>query len=139
MAWIDTSYVDNAIGSTVRAAVTGSSQTVFDQFEAMARARVKESASVAGYSLPDSNVTDQLKDLCCGVWIVLAYAMREGLRVPEQYRDIMYRLAMVASGQAQLSGYTPSSRDGVGGATFSATSGTDSRPQQFARSKLTQW
>lgn len=139
MAWIDSTYVDNAIGSTVRSAVTGASSTVFDQFEAAARARVQEAASVAGYSLPDSGVTDQLKDLCCGIWIILAYGDRKGLQVPERFRDVLYRLDMVSNGKARLVGYTPSSRDGIGGSSFSATSGADGRPQQMSRTKLNQW
>lgn len=139
MAWIDSTYVDNAITSTVRSAVTGASSTVFDQYEQAARARVKEAASIAGYTLPDTTSSDQLKDLCCGVWIVLAYAGRKGLRVPDQYRDIFYRLDMIAKGTARLVDYTPSSRDGIGGSTFSATTGTDSRPQQLSRKALTNW
>lgn len=138
MAWIDTDYVDNAIGSTVRSAIAPSG-AVFTQLEAQARARVKEAASVAGYSLPDTTSSDQLKDLCLGVFILLTYAQRKGLRVPEQYRDTFYRLDMIANGKARLVDYTPSSRDGVGGSTFSATSGTDARTQQLSRSKLTQW
>ena len=139
MAWIDTTYVDNAIGSTVRTAVTNSSSTVFDQFEEAARARVKEAASIAGYSLPDTTTSAQLKDLCCGVWVTLAYGTRKGLVVPERFRDVIYRLDLVASGKARLVDYTPSSRDGIGGSTFSATTGTDGRPQQMSRKALSQW
>jgi hypothetical protein len=138
MAWIDTDYVDNAIGSTVRSAIAPTAG-VFNQWEAAARARVKEAASVAGYSLPDTTSSDQLKDLCLGVWIVLTYAGRKGLRVPEQYRDVFYRLDLIANGKARLVDYTPSSRDGIGGSSFSATSGTNARPQQFSRSKLSNW
>ena len=138
MAWIDTTYVANAITSTVQTVVAPTGD-VFDQLEAQARARVKEAASVAGYSLPDTTSSAQLKDLCLGVFIVLAYAQRKGLRVPEQYRDTFYRLDMIANGKAKLVDYVPSSRDGIGGSSFSATSGTNSRPQQFSRGKLSQW
>lgn len=141
MAWIDSTYVDNAIGSTVRAAIDGGSSTVFTQIETQARVRIKEIAATRGYELGDTTTSDQLKDLCCGVWIVIGLGMRKGIRyqVPAQYQDIGERLNALKSGDLRLLDYTPSSRDGIGGASFSATTGTNGRPQQMSRKALTQW
>lgn len=138
MAYIDTTYVDNAIGSDVRSAVAPTT-AAFNQFEAAARARIKEAASGAGYTLGDTTTSAQVQDLTLGVFIILSYSQTKGITVPPEFRDTFYRLDDIRTGKAKLIDYTPSSRDGVGGATFSATSGTSGRPQVFDRKSTSQW
>jgi hypothetical protein len=151
--WILSSYVDNLIGATQRAAVDGNSATVFDQFEAGARATVVSALQACGYEGPDANAaltagtitTAHLQKLTAGIWIRDAYANRKGITLPQVAQDAVAIInAMFADAANSTSlappvpGLTRSSTYGMGGAKFPTTSGIgdSSRPQMFSRSQL---
>lgn len=143
MAFIDTDYVDNAIGSDVRSNVAPDSNA-FDQFEAMARAKVKAACAFAGYELGDTTTNDMVKMLTLGQWVWIAYGARKGLEVPGAILDSLRLLDGVRQGEVPIPGLTPSSRDGVGGTKFSTTStnvasSVDTRPRMFGRKQLKTW
>ena len=152
--WITSSYVDNLIGSTQRAAVDGGSSTVFDQFELGARSTVISVLLACGYTdTPDGAsaltagtlTTGFLQKLTAGVWVRDAYASRKGITLPEIAQDAsailgaMLRDARNGTALAPpVPGLSRNVNDGLGGSTFQPTSGGGStaRPQVFSRTRL---
>jgi hypothetical protein len=152
--WILSSYVDNLIGATQRAAVDGGLSTVFDQFEAGARATVVSCLLANGYTdSPDGSTaltsgtltTAFLQKLTAGVWVRDAYANRKGISLPAVAQDAVAILnAMMADARNGTSlappipGLNRNTSAGLGGITVPPASGggVTSRPQMFSRSQL---
>lgn len=152
--WILSSYVDNLIGSTQRAAIDGGSATVFDQFELGARATVVSCLLANGYTdAPDGSAaltagtltTGFLQKLTAGIWCRDAYANRKGITLPQVAQDAISILnAMMADARNGTSlappvpGLSRNTAAGLGGALFPATSGTSdaARPTMFSRTSL---
>ena len=141
MAWIDSGYVDNLIGSTQRTAVAPTS-TVFNQFEASARVKVIAVMLYAGYPSPGETLTAGtdttafLQLLASAQWVREAYGNRKGIKAPPAVDDAFNLLAAVYEKRIPIPGLTPTSTGGYGGSRFSRSSGTAPRPQQFSRSKI---
>lgn len=147
--WITSSYVDNLIGATQRAAVDGGSSAVFDQFELGARSTVVSCLLACGYTdAPDGSTaltagtltTGFLQKLTAGVWCRDAYASRKGVSLPTIAQDAISILnAMVADARAgtrlapPVPGLSRNPGDGIAGGIFPSTT---SKPLQFSRSKL---
>lgn len=141
MAIIDTTYVDNSIGITVRQAVTGSSTTVFDQLEEMARVKVKAACLSAGYTIGDSETNATIKLLVLGQWMLLAYGLRKGIEIPPAIQDAINMLELVRTGKMPIPGLSPDPQDAVGGSKWSDSSqtSTSTRAPRFSRSELDSW
>lgn len=134
MAFIDTDYVDNAIGSSVRQKVAPSTEA-FDQYEAQARDIVKAACSIAGYSLSDTTTSDRVKLMTLGQWVVLAYGLQKGLEIPPSIRTAINLLELVRTGEVPLEG-VPTTKDAIGGVKFSDTTEGTGRDQKFGGRKL---
>jgi hypothetical protein len=131
MAWLTTGYVDNAITQPVRLAVSGSSQPVFDQFEEMARVKVRAALRNAGYPDPGATTTNEmLRLLCLGQWVLLAYGTRRGLEVPASIADAISMLELVRTGEMPIPDMEPLPRDAVGGVSATQV------PQLWSADKL---
>lgn len=138
MPFIDTTYVDNAIGTATRLAMAPNTGA-FLQYERQARAKVTAAAAVAGYSLATSSSNDLIRLMTLGQWYFFAGGLRKGLETPPAISDALDMLEQLRAGQLPVPGLTPSSRDGVSGVRFSATSGADGRPQYFSRKAMRTW
>lgn len=140
MALIDTSYVDNAIGTALRITVAPST-AAFNQYEEQARAVVQAAAQVAGYSVGNTSDNATVQLLALGQWYRFATGLRKGIEIPEPIQASIDQLALVRTGDLPIPGMSPSTRDGIGGVKFSDTDeNSDSgRPQYFSRSKLRTW
>lgn len=141
MAWIDTTYVDNLIGSSTRAAVAPNT-AVFNQFEGVARVKVLAVLQHAGYASPGTALTTGLDSthflrmLAAAQWCREAFGNRKGVKFPPAITDGFDLLNAVWDKKIPVPGLSPSTADGYGGSRFSPTTGTGARPQQFSRSKL---
>ena len=141
MAWLTTTYVDNLIGQSTRAAVAPTT-AVFNQFEGVARVKVIAVLQHAGYASPGtalttgSDSTHFLRMLAAAQWCREAFGNRKGVKFPPAITDGFDLLSAVWDKKIPVPGLSPSTADGYGGALFSATSGSGGRPQQFSRSKL---
>lgn len=141
MAWIDTTYVDNLIGSTQRTAVAPST-SVFNQFESSARSNVIAVLQYAGYASPGSTLTSGtdatafLQMLCAAQWCRSAFGNRKGLKFPPAITDAFELLNAVYEKRLPVPGMQPSTVGGYGGIRASATTGDSARAQEFSRSKL---
>ena len=133
MAFIDTDYVDNAVGSAVRSKVAPTSAE-FDQFEAQARDIVKAAAEIAGISLGDTTTSERVKFVTLGQWIILAYGLQKGLTLHPSINVAVNMLRAVEEGRLSLG--SPSTRDGTGGVKFSSTAEGTGRTQSFGGRKL---
>lgn len=138
MAFIDTTYVDNAIGTATRLALAPTT-AAFTQYEGQARSKVVATAAVAGYSLGTASSNDLVRLLTMGQWYFFAGGMRKGLEVPPAIADAIDMLDQLRGGQLPIPGLSPSARDGVSGVAFSATTGADGRPQYFSRRAMRTW
>jgi hypothetical protein len=142
MAYLSTTYVDNAIGTAVRLKVAPTTAS-FNQFEAMARMKVRAAGAMAGYSLPntDAGTSSQLQALALGQFVLLSFGTRKGLTISPFIADQINMLEMVRSGDMPLLDYTPNVRDAIGGVQFTSVDedDPDGRPQRFSRSELKEW
>lgn len=138
MAFIDTTYVDNAIGTATRLALAPTT-AAFTQYEGQARAKVRSAAAVSGYSLGTASSNDFVRLLTLGQWYFFAGGLRKGLEIPPALAESIDMLEAVRSGEMPIPGLDPSSRDGVSGVKFSATTGTSGRVQYFSRSAMKTW
>ncbi len=134
MAFIDTAYVGNAIGTAVRDRVAPTS-AAFDQYEAQARDIVKAAASIAGYALSDTTTSERVKLLTLGQWVVLAYGLQKGLEIPPSIQTAINMLELVRVGELPLDG-VPTTKDAIGGVKFSDTTEGTGRDQKFGGRKL---
>jgi hypothetical protein len=140
VAFIDTTYVDSAIGTSLRGALAPST-AAFNIYEKQARAAVQAAAQVAGYSIGNTSTNDMVQLLTLGQWFFFAAGMRKGIETPPAIQASIDKLAEVRDGRWPLPGLSPSTEDGVGGSKFSDTSETStaSRHAYFSRDKLRTW
>jgi hypothetical protein len=117
MAYIDTTYVDNALTSAVRLKLAPDS-TVFDQLVAMAEARVNSALEHAGYQAPIvGTASNDVKLATYGVFLKLAYA-RAQLDPPDRDEWLLSLADAIREGTYPVVGVTPSPSAGVGGVLF---------------------
>jgi hypothetical protein len=142
MAYLTTTYVDNAIGTAPRLKVAPNT-AVFNQFEVMARMKVRAAAAMVGYTLGNTDIgtSQQLAALALGQWVLLAFGARKGLTIQPFIADQINMLEMVRTGAMPLLDYVPETRDAIGGvkATSTDEDDPDGRPQRFSRSELEDW
>lgn len=132
MAYIDTTYVDNAITSAVRLKLTPDA-TVFDQIETMARARINSALNHRGISVPlTGTIPEDVKLATYGVWLRLAYG-RAQLDPPERYNWLLEIADAIIAGTFPIPSIAASPAAGVGGVLFtdSDSTTTDTVPQVF--------
>lgn len=157
MAWVDTDYVDNVLGSTQLRSILFSvggtfSATAFTQAEASARARVLSYIEQAGYSNPGETIDATtvsgalLADLVASLMIARAFARGRGIQWPPGIQDSVAAsladLESIRLGELPIPGMTASTTTGYGGVTTSVTSSstsTSTRPQVFSRDALKRW
>jgi hypothetical protein len=118
VAFIDQTYVNNAITSAVRAKVAPTDD-IFDQYEAQARAIVQAAAEIAGIALGDTTTSERVKFVTLGQWVILAYGLQKGLAIHPSIQTSINMLKAVEAGRLSLG--DASTRDGTGGVKFSNT------------------
>lgn len=135
-AYIDSTYVDNAIGSGVRAAYVDS--TALTQLINAASAVVKSAAKNSGHALGDTTSDDLVKLATFGVMLPMLYGVK-GSKVPDQFLVAVNIADSVITGKLPLLETTPSAETAVGGNSFteSDATATDSVPQIFGRGSMT--
>lgn len=146
MAWVDATYLNNAIG-TANVSALSLTGSVLTQYELDARSEVVSVIQYAGYSAPGPTMSTAasvsnafLRSLCAGVILQKAYAYRKGIRMSPEVADAITRasakLDAIYQKRLPVPGLTPSTRAGYGGSQFSPTTGDDGRPAVFSRAGL---
>jgi hypothetical protein len=140
MAFLTSGYVDLAVGTSTRVALSPTT-SAFVIHEGMARAAVQASAQVAGYSLGNTSTNDMVRLLTLSQWFHFAGGFRRGIDPPPVVREYFDKLTELREGKWPLPGLTPSTEDGIGGVQSSSTNESDAeaRVQYFSRTKLTSW
>ena len=148
MAWVDTTYLENAIGAGQVTAL-GLSGAVLTQYEESARATVSSVLLQAGYTPPGDTLTVGapstaiLQKLCFAVLVRDAYALRKGISLPEAssavINDAMKLLDAILDKRVRVPGLTANTRDGYGGVISSETSGSNSRQPRMGRNQTGNW
>lgn len=148
MAWIDSTYLQNMIGSSQVTAL-GLTGDVLTQYEASARATVLAVLQFAGYASPGDSLTAGqvstafLQKLTAAILLRDAYGMRKGIRLSSEAADLISQgvgmLDAVYAKKLPVPGMEPVAQNGYGGVRFSpsSSSSTNGRVSQFARDKLT--
>lgn len=147
MAWVDTTYIDNFIGSNQRQKLYVDSAgsydaTVFAQFELSARATVVSVMQYAGYPNPGATLssgevsTGFLQKLVSAVMVRDAYSSRKGIRlgkeVGDAITDSLAVLDAVYQKKLPIPGMEPVAKNGYGGVQFSPTTGDNARTKAFS-------
>ena len=146
MAWIGSTYLNNAIGSGLVSAL-GITGSVLTQYELDARAHVTSIIQYAGYTAPGPTMDSSasvanafLQSLACGYMLKKAYGVRKGIRmspdIADTINDTSARLNEIYNKRLPVPGLTASSRAGYGGLQVSPTTGDSARPQVFSRSSM---
>lgn len=140
MAWIDATYLQNAVGSSQVTAL-GLTSGVLTQYELEARSTVLAVLQYAGYPDPGDTLTAGtvttafLQKLVAAIVLRDAYALRTGIEISEQTQETISHgvslLDAVYNKRLPVPGLEPVARDGYGGVKFTPTSGTSARPQIF--------
>lgn len=140
MAIITAGYVDNAIGTSTRVALAGTSATSarFVQYQEQATSTVQSKALVAGYGIATNDTNVFVKQLVLGQWYVKALGWRKGMALPPNVATAINDLELVSTGDLPIPGKTPNARDAIGGVKFSETSktATTGRFQYFSRNEF---
>jgi hypothetical protein len=137
VAWIDGTYVQNAIGSAQGYALgllttsTGTTTTArFTQYELLARGRVLSAMQSAGYPLPaatltgaSDDVTDAfLRDMTAGIMFSTAYGMLPGIEISDATQAAINAgprmCAAVRDQKLQIPGLQPTAADAIDGSQF---------------------
>lgn len=130
-AYITTTDVDALIGTDVRQALfttptVAYSSTHFDRVVELASALVKSAAKNAGYTLGDTSTDELVKLATLAEFIKMAPANRKGIKVGAEFvAQFGGTMEAIRNGSLPLAA-DPDLVGGVGGATFSATTGTAS-------------
>lgn len=144
MAWLTTSYLDNAITTSARTAL-GLTGGVFAQYEAEARAVVSSALQYAGYSVPTTIDTSSvagafIAKMTAAHIINNAFQYRKGVRLPFDPQGTITEglmlLDAVHSKKLPVPGMTPDTLGGYGGTEGSPTTGSNARPSYFGPGKL---
>jgi hypothetical protein len=142
VAWVDATYLNNAIGSAQVTALglTGDRLT---QFELSARATVSSVLQYAGYALPSDTLesgtvtTAFLQRLTAAILLRDAFALVAGIQLPPDIRELISEgqgmLDGIYAKRLPIPGMQPDPANGYGGNRFSPTSSgtTGARPQVF--------
>lgn len=140
MAYLDSTYLNDALGSAVVTALCPSSD-VLSRVIAQASAKVDAALKMGGYELtsaePIANVPEIVKLAAMGQFVKLAYG-RHGRVPPEAYSEDINLLAGFRDGTIEITGFTQSTVRAVGGHTFSDTSETSDtgKPLVFRRDRM---
>lgn len=141
MAYIDNTYIENAIGNAEHTALFTDSGTLNTaartQLIASADARISDALAQAGYAPPATTTNVTIRDGSLGVYIRLAYG-RKGATVPEQFATITSLEERIGNGDLPVYGLDPSAIGAVGGSKFSESSSsvTGNRAPIFTRDNL---
>lgn len=144
MAWVTSSYLDNAITTAARTAL-GLTGSVLTQYEAAARSTVIATMQFAGYTPATSIDTSTdtgafLAKLVSALIIRDAYQYRKGVRLPFDpsgtISEGLFLLDAVHTKRLPIPGMEPSTLDGYGGGASSPSVGTFARPSYFGAGKL---
>jgi hypothetical protein len=153
MAYIDQTILEDSLGVSVVAELTGSDADTLTRLIAHASARVRTALQIGGYTaaVPEtvyaSNASDcpaEIVELTSRVWKRIAYARRD-LSIPEdQIREIDAELADLREGRIEIKGLTRATTRAPGGidrteTSTSVTVANGSRPQIFSRTRMTGW
>ena len=137
MAYIDTTYVDNAISQALRQKLTPDTAS-FNQLVSMAEAEINSALKSAGYPAPITGTApDDVKLATFGAFLRLAYG-RAQLDPPLRYAPILDAGAQIRAGTYPILSMTPSAAAGVGGVTFTESDARleTSAPQVFGAAFL---
>lgn len=140
MAWIDKTYLDNAIGTDQAQALgledsLGALTARFDQYELDGRSTVLSVLQYAGYSGVNSTLTDSddtatvlnafLKKLAFAILIQDAYSMLPGISMSQELRQAvtsgLTMLEEVYQKRLPPPGMTPDTANGYGGSQFNTS------------------
>ena len=141
MAYIDDTYIENAIGEAEHDALytdAGVLNTAArTQNIASADKAVADALAQAGYAAPSGATNVTVNDASLGVYVVRSYG-RKGIPVPEQFKDAIAIVNAIANGDRPVSGLDPSAIGAVGGSVFSESSSsvTPNRAPIFTRDNL---
>lgn len=146
MAWVDSTYLGNALGTSLRDALFPSSD-VIDQYELTARATVCSVMQYAGYAAPSVTLTSGtvtsgfLQKLLVAIMCRDAAAIRKGITLPSAVSEGLVMLDQVYQRKLPIPGLEPEAEHGYGGVRFSPTSAsaTGARPQIMSRDALTKF
>lgn len=134
-AFIDATFIENAIGSAEYDAMTESTASIGTQLISQASALVASVLEGAGYSYGYTSVTapDLVKTATLGAILPMLYG-RKQLQVPSGYHVHMNVFEKIRTGELAIPGVDPDDeRDAVGGVKFtdSSTTSTDGKPRIF--------
>lgn len=144
MAWLDGTYLQNAVGSpqgyslgllTTNSGTTTTSR--FDQYELLARARVTGVLQFAGYPAPSATLSSAssadvtnafLRQIACSILLNDCYALVPGIKITsEAQASIRVGLTMldaVYDKRLPVPGLTATAIDGYGGNQFNINTNT---------------
>lgn len=144
MAWVDSTYLGYALGTSLRDALFPTSDVV-DQYELTARATVVSVLQYAGYADPGATLTSGtvtsafLQKLLVAIMARDAAATRKGITLPSAVSEGLAMLDQVYSRKLPIPGLQPDPAHGYGGVRFSPSEGTGARPPVFGRGDLTRF
>lgn len=151
MAYVTETILEEAHGADVVAELTGSDADVLARLIDYASARVRAALQIGGYTaaVPEtvyltdaSDCPDEIVELASRVWKRIAFTRRD-LSIPEdQIREIDQELADIRDGRIEIKGLARATVRAPGGidkteASLSVSVADGSRPQVFARSRMT--
>lgn len=146
-SYLTATYVNQYITSAVRislfdddedGSLSASEIAAFDELVTGASEQARAYAENAGYVPGDSTTSRILKKATLGIFLIEAYQRRQQ-NVPEQFATLLSLAEELRTGALEIYDLTPTTRDAVGGSSFTETdsSVSGSREQKFSRSKLT--
>lgn len=135
VAFIDSTYIDNAITTQTHSALTGGSSNVDNQYIALACAKVVECARRAGYATltaatvltPYPESQPVLQACALFVYVKMAKSMRRSVTIPKDVLAFMIDPDGFATGAVVLPDFPQDSAGAPGGA-FVKNGGTASAP-----------
>lgn len=145
MAYLTSTYLDEALGSDKVTALTPTSAER-DRLIAQAEAECESALLMGGYSIAtppsayDASASDcpeVVKLAAFGAWLELAYG-RNDLELPEVFGAYVRKIDDIRAGKIEINGVTKATARAVGGVLFSdSTSGlSTSRPARFGRGNM---
>jgi len=145
VAWVDGTYLNNAIG-TAAVSSLGLSGNVLTQFELAARSTVVATIQYAGYTSPGDTIDTTtvagafLAKLTAALVLRDAYQLRKGVRLPFDpsgtISEGLFLLDAIHSKKLPIPGMTPDTLGAYGGNEASPIVGANARPSYFGPNKL---
>lgn len=141
MAFIDSTYLNNAYGSSNVAALCPTTDEL-NQAIASAESMVEAALILGGYSRRESSsvvaTTPEIVKLACyGQWLQLAH-LRHSLELPAQAWTWINLISAIRDGSIEIDGESRSTSRSAGGVSFTASDATvtGDSPQMFKRSRM---